>query len=183
MVKIKQIKISYKSLAWASKRHEENARQVIVELLEKADFPNRNKRMAYPTLVFGKNSLEAVNEAEIQANGAKDKVGRKYPKNGKIAIYGWILYPLESNNIKPQDHDFQKWITTSVNFLKQHYQNQLVSVCIMVIGHTISLRYILIPNSKDERLEFHPTLNNGLPLNLCRKKLKYEYYSYLKNTL
>lgn len=181
MVNIKQIKISYKPLVWASKRQEENAREVVVELLDKADFPNRNERMAYPTIIYGRNSLEAINEAENQANGAKDKLGRKYPKNGKIAVYGWILYPIESNNSRPQDHAFKKWITTSVDFLKQRYQNQLASICIMIIGQTISLRYFLIPNFKNERLEFHPTLNNEVPLDLSRKKLKDEYYSYLKN--
>ncbi|CAK2028376.1 Plasmid recombination enzyme [Vibrio crassostreae] len=86
-------------------------------------------------LLYGLKPSDVVKKAEIQAEKAKDKLGRRLRKDAQILLAGVVSYPTPLAEFDPNCRNFRRWLELNHQFLKSKYGSKYKSLVLHTDEH------------------------------------------------
>lgn len=139
------------------KKTARTAREIVSEAVREANHVHHLETPGDPILILGSQPDEVLDAAEAMVESEKDPKGRKVRSDKPILLAGVSSFPVRWDEMTAEERQaYEKWKALTVDFLKQEYGKNLMSVVEHTDEDRPHLHFYAVNAKVSETRELHP---------------------------
>lgn len=133
------------------------AREIVSEAVREVNHVHHLETPGDPILLFGDNPDEVLDVAETMVENERDPKGRKVRSDKPILLAGVSSFPIRWDELDGNSRAaYEKWKSMTMDFLKQEYGKNLMSVVEHTDEERPHLHFYAVAEKVSETRDLHP---------------------------